>query len=73
MSGAMVYQLNVYRLARSIAGLEEHIRITAGILEGIPRDTARTRHELFSQHIEFLEDSLVILQKRYATQVGRIR
>jgi hypothetical protein len=73
MSGAMVYHMNVYRLAREIARLEERIRVTREILAGIPVDTARTRHYLFRDQIRFLEDSLEILQKRYANEVSRIR
>jgi hypothetical protein len=73
MAGALVYHLNVYRLARDIANLEERIRVTTEILAGIPRDTARTRHFLFRDQIRFLEDRLAILRKRYALEVSRIR
>jgi phage terminase Nu1 subunit (DNA packaging protein) len=73
MSGALVYHLNVYRLARNIATLEERIHVTAEILASIPIDTARTRHELFREHIDFLEHRLKILRQRYAIEVSRIR
>jgi hypothetical protein len=73
MSGALVYRLNVYRLARDIATLEERIRVMNEILASIPVDTARTRHYLYREHIEFLEERLKILRQRYAIEVSRIR
>ena len=73
MAGALVYHLNVYRLAREIADLEERIRVTTEILGGIPKDTARTRHYLYRDQIRFLEDRLEIMRKRYAVEVSRIR
>ena len=73
MSGALVYQINVYRLGREIATSEERIRVMKEILASIPIDTARTRHDLFRVQIEILEDGLKILRKRYANEVSRIR
>lgn len=73
MAGALVHQMNVYRLARDIATSEERIRVMSGILASIPIDTAKTRHELFRVQIEMLEDSLKILRKRYAMESSRIR
>lgn len=73
MAGTLVYQLNVYRLARDIAILEERIRVMSEILASIPIDTARTRHGLFRVQIEMLEDSLKLLRLRYAMEASRIR
>lgn len=73
MAGPLVYQINVYRLARDIASLEKRIRVMTEILVSIPIDAARTRHELFRVQIEMLEDSLKILRLRYAMEVSRIR
>jgi hypothetical protein len=72
MAGALVYHMNVYRLAREIATSEERIRVMTEILASIPIDNARTRHELFRVQIEILEDSLRILRKRYANEVSRL-
>jgi hypothetical protein len=73
MSGALVYYLNVYRLARDIATLEERIRVTVEILASIPIDTARTRYYLFREHIEFLENRLKILRQRYVIELQQVR
>jgi hypothetical protein len=73
MAGGLVYQLNVYRLARDIATSEERIRVMSEILASIPRDTAMARHELFRVQIEMLEERLKILRLRYAMEVSRIR
>jgi hypothetical protein len=71
MARALVHEINIYRLTREIATSQERIRVMREILVSIPMDTARTRHELFRVQIETLEDSLKILQKRYAIEVSR--
>jgi hypothetical protein len=71
MARAFVHEINIYRLAREIATLQERIRVMREILASIPMNTARTRHELFRLQIETLEDSLKILQRRYAIEVSR--
>jgi len=73
MVGSLVYQLNVYRLARDIATSEDRIGVMSEILVSIPIDTASTRHDLFRVQIEMREDSLKILRLRYSREVSRIR